>query len=206
MSMRMAGAILVAILVFAAEAATTPQVPSDAMRYQRDLTRNARSVWGLDAPVATFAAQIHQESRWRASARSSVGAQGIAQFMPATATWISGVYPELADNHPDNPAWAMRAMVSYDRWLWERVKAADNCSRMAMTLSSYNGGLGWIARDQKRAVAQGLQPLVWFGQVEQVNSGRAPAMFAENRGYPRAILLKWQPVYGLWGGRVECSH
>lgn len=31
-------------------------------QYRRDLTRSARLVWGLDAPVATVAAQIHQES------------------------------------------------------------------------------------------------------------------------------------------------
>lgn len=31
-------------------------------QYRRDLTRSARLVWGLDAPVATMAAQIHQES------------------------------------------------------------------------------------------------------------------------------------------------
>lgn len=65
-------------------------IPVEARQYQRELTRNARAVWGLNAPVSTFAAQIHQESQWNARARSPVGAQGLAQFMPATASWIAG--------------------------------------------------------------------------------------------------------------------
>ena len=181
------------------------EVPRDALRYQRDLTRHARAVWGLDAPVATFAAQIHQESRWRADARSPVGAQGIAQFMPATASWISGVY-RWGEAQPYNPGWAMRALVTYDRWLWDRVRAAEHCSRMAMSLSAYNGGLGWVYRDQKLAASRALNPAVWFGQVEKVNAGRSAANIAENRSYPRLILLKWQPVYAGWGKAVKCGE
>lgn len=45
------------------------QVPTAALRYRADLIRSSRSVWGMDAPVATFAGQIHQESQWRANAR-----------------------------------------------------------------------------------------------------------------------------------------
>ncbi|WZB64465.1 lytic transglycosylase domain-containing protein [Achromobacter xylosoxidans] len=47
----------------------------------------------MDAPVSTFAAQIHQESAWRPGAVSAVGAQGMAQFMPATSSWIAGLSP-----------------------------------------------------------------------------------------------------------------
>ncbi len=49
----------------------------------------------------------------------------------------------LSSREPFNPAWAIRALVSYDRWLWQRVSAASDCERMAMTLSGYNVGLGW---------------------------------------------------------------
>lgn len=179
-------------------------VPRDALRHQRDLTRHARAVWGMDAPVAVFAAQIHQESRWRADAVSPVGAQGIAQFMPATATWISGVY-RWGKAQPTNPAWAMRALVTYDRWLWDRVQASGDCERMAMSLSAYNGGMGWVYRDQKLAAQQGADRARWFGHVEKFNAGRGKANFAENRDYPRVILTRWQPVYALWGGEIKCA-
>ena len=48
------------------------QIPDTANRYKRDLIRNARLEWGLDAPISTLAAQIHQESTWNAEARSPV--------------------------------------------------------------------------------------------------------------------------------------
>ena len=50
------------------------QVPQPALQYRPLLTRTAHAVWGLDAPVAVFAAQVHQESAWRPSAVSHVGA------------------------------------------------------------------------------------------------------------------------------------
>jgi hypothetical protein len=179
-------------------------VPREAQRYQRDLTRTARFVWGIDAPIATFAAQIHQESGWNPDARSYAGAEGMAQFMPDTTTWISGAYP-LGTPEPFNPAWAMRALVTYDLHLWKRIKAADSCHRMAMTLSAYNGGLGWVYRDQALAEKSQLDRSRWFGHVELVNAGRSAAAFKENRGYPRKILLRWQPLYASWGGGVTCS-
>ncbi|HCE7275446.1 TPA: transglycosylase SLT domain-containing protein, partial [Pseudomonas aeruginosa] len=85
------------------------RIPTAAEQYRRTLVRSAHAGWGLSAPIATFAAQVHQESRWRADARSPVGAQGLAQFMPGTAEWIAGLYPAvLGTNQPFNPGWALR--------------------------------------------------------------------------------------------------
>lgn len=184
--------------------ACASDIPFAAKPYQRDLTRHAHAAWGLNAPVAAFAGQIHQESMWKAEARSHVGAQGLAQFMPATALWISGAY-KWGEPQPYNPGWALRALVTYDRHLWDRVKAANDCERMAMALSAYNGGLGWVYRDQKQAAASGLDRSRWFSHVEMVNAGRSAANWRENRGYPRNILMRWQPVYASWGGGITCS-
>jgi len=164
-------------------------------------------VWGIDAPVAVFAAQIHQESAWREAARSPVGAQGMAQFMPATADWIAKAYPaELGANQPFNPSWALRALVTYDRWLWERIQAADACHRMAFVLSSYNGGLGWVQRDRKAAADKGLEPGEWWASVETVNAGRSAANWRENRGYPERILKRHTPLYAANGfGQGVCQ-
>lgn len=179
-------------------------VPRDAARHQRELTRHARAVWGIDAPVALFASQIHQESRWRVNAQSVAGAQGIAQFMPATASWISGAY-KLGEPQPYNTGWALRALVTYDHHLWHKVAAISPCDRAAMTLSAYNGGLGWVYRDQALAARNGHDRTRWFGSVELFNAGRSGSNFTENRDYPRVILAKWQPVYASWGGAITCS-
>lgn len=125
--MRVLIAFVVALLGAAAPAAA--QVPSEALAYRAELTRNARAVWGIDAPVSSFAAQIHQESRWRVDAVSVVGARGMAQFMPSTVDWIAGAYPaELGEAQPFNPSWSIRALVRYDRHLWERITAAGACA------------------------------------------------------------------------------
>jgi soluble lytic murein transglycosylase-like protein len=180
---------------------TGPGIPRAAAPYRRDLVAASRAHWGLAAPVATFAAQIHQESAWNLRAQSPY-ANGLAQFTPATASWMGQIAPELGEPDVWNPAWAMRAMVRYDRWLWERVESDHECDRMALALSGYNGGLGWTKRDVRLAGASGADPRRWFGHVEKFNAGRAEWAFKENRGYPRNILLRWEPIYETsgWGG------
>lgn len=180
--------------------ANAAEPPTAALKYRSDVIRSARVDWGLNAPVADFAAQLHQESGWNPAARSPVGAQGLAQFMPSTADWIAGLMPHLAAREPWNPGWAIRALVSYDRWLWQRVVVPDGCERMAMTLSAYNGGLGWVNRDRRLARTSGLDDARWFGAVETVNAGRSAANWRENRHYPHRILRELAPRYLSWGG------
>lgn len=207
----LSGLILFVVLPVAAILSNVPParaaVPVEAQQYRRDLTRIAQAEWGLDAPVATFAAQVHQESRWRFNAKSPVGAQGLGQVMPTTATWLAQVFPEtLGKVEPYNPTWSLMALVSYDRWLANRIKGRNGCERHAMVLSSYNGGLGWLIRDRKMASAQGADPLTWFGSIERFNAGRSAAAFKENRGYPRLILKTFEAQYIADGwGKGVCS-
>ena len=165
------------------------QVPAAAQQYRAQLVRTAHSVWGLDAPVAVFAAQVHQESAWKPEAISRVGAGGLAQFMPATASWwcdLNKIAPAAC--LPHNPAWALRALVGYNKYLYDRMWVA---------LRAYNGGLGhW----QREAVASGAtQPT-----REQVDAAcgkarRAAVHCGENLQYPRRILNELQPRYSHWG-------
>lgn len=181
------------------------QVPRDAEQYRRTLVRSAHAEWGLDAPVATLAGQVHQESRWKPDAQSPAGAQGLAQFMPATSGWIAELYPDaLGANQPYNPGWALRALVKYDRYLYDRNQAASDCDRWAFALAAYNGGQGWVNRDRRTASAKGADQLAWFDSVERHNAGRSAANFRENRNYPRLILFRWEPLYvgAGWGTGV----
>lgn len=198
-----------ALLTASCQPAYADTIPRQAEQYRRTLIRAAHAEWGLDAPIAMLAAQVHQESAWRADARSPVGAQGLAQFMPGTSAWMAELYPKtLGANQPFNPGWALRAMVVYDRWLYARNQtAASGCDRWAFVLSAYNGGLGWVIRDRKLASAKGADQLVWFDSVERHNAGRSTGNFRENRHYPRVILLRWEPMYVAagWGSGV-CSE
>lgn len=182
------------------------QVPAGAFEHQRYLTREAQAQFGIDAPVARLAAQIHQESAWRPDVCSWAGACGLAQFMPKTAGWMAEIYPRaLEPADPTNPLWAIQAQVRYDHWLLQRIEAADACSRWAMTLSSYNGGIGWLHRDQRLATQAGADADQWFGHVERF-SRRADWAREENRGYVTRILLELEPRYAAagWPGRPVC--
>lgn len=176
-------------------------IPKAAQQHRSALIRTAHATWGLDAPIAVFAGQIHAESRWNANAKSPVGAQGLAQFMPATAAWLPSVAPGTGEPLPYNPRWAIHALIAYDLWIWKRVPAANKYNRMAFTLSAYNGGLGWVNRDKKLAARKGLDPLLWFDHVETVNAGRSAANKRENQNYPRIILrdFQWRYVDAGWG-------
>lgn len=182
-------------------------IPQAALRYRADTIRTTRAVWGMDGPVADFAAQIQQESGWNPKAHSSV-ADGLAEFTPATATWISGAY-HLGAAQPYNPAWALRALVTYDKDLWDKVQvipppSATACDKMAFTLSAYNGGIKWVPRDRAYAASFHVPEAEWFGAVE-LFSTRSPAAFKENRGYPKRILGTLAAAYASWGPGVDCS-
>ena len=178
------------VLMMALLSAPFPQpglasdIPRAAERHRAELIRVSRAVWGLGAPVAVFAAQVHTESWWRNGTVSPAGAQGLAQFLPSTAEWLPRAVPEL-----------------------DRLNGADACQRMAFTLSAYNGGIGWVGRDRKEAERQGRDPARWFGQVEKVNAGRSASSLRENRRYVRLILLERQYWYRKagWGPGVGCG-
>lgn len=187
--------LVMALATSVSKAAEQP-VPPEANRYKLTLKREAQRVWGLNAPVASFAAQIHQESAWNPEAKSTVGAQGLSQFMPGTATWISGLYPSLEERAPLNPTWAIRALVIYDTHLYTAVRHADDdCQRFAFALSAYNGGLGWVNKRQ----AASNHPGRCFDMTCDINPGITPAAQRENARYPRVILQRHQATYAQWG-------
>lgn len=182
-------------------------IPRNALRYRLDLTRTAQAAWGLDAPVAAFAAQIHQESGWNPQAVSQVGAHGMAQFMPGTARWWCDFnHLSASECQPTNSTWAMRALVGYDLWLYQRVHGNSEFDRLWAALRAYNGGLGHWQME-----AATVNPSAGSGQWPDrvaVDSAcgqarRHISFCAENLGYPKRILVDLQPRYLLWGRGVS---
>lgn len=208
--------ILIAIALLAWGGFFTPvhaQVPAQAVKYRAELVRAAHSQWGLDAPIAALAAQVHQESGWRPDAVSRVGAAGMAQFMPATSAWwcqLNKLSP--AQCQPANPVWALRALAGYDKYLWDRVPARfDAHDRLWVALRGYNGGLGhWqaeakVAQASLRQAAALMQlqsdTLLPSRQAVDAACGRARRHIshcAENLGYPQRILVVLRPRYAAW--------
>ncbi len=82
-------------------------------------------------PVEFFARVIWQQSRFDAQAVSPKGAAGIAQFMPATASWHG-----LAD--PFEPVEALRHSAAYLRELLDRF------GNLGLAAAAYNAGPGRV--------------------------------------------------------------
>jgi soluble lytic murein transglycosylase-like protein len=85
----------------------------------------------FDLSPALIEAVVWQESRWRANARSPVGARGLAQLMPGTAREM-GVNPDDPFANLEGGARYMRAQL--DRFDGDLEKA----------LAAYNAGPGRV--------------------------------------------------------------
>ncbi len=191
------GALAMLLLIGWAVAA----VPPAAEQYRRDLVRAAHSAWGLDAPIATLAAQVHAESAWRPRAVSWAGARGLAQFMPSTAAGLARQYTELRPANAFDPRWSLRAQATLMRDLRRQSEpAAGECHLHALAAASYNQGPAWTRRQRDASPT----PLRWFGATEAINPGKRHAAWVETHGYVRRILIDLEPVYvaAAWGRGV----
>ena len=182
------------VLLLISFCSSASDISNNSLRYKRFLIQEARLEHGLNAPIALLAGLIHQESRWRSDVKSPVGASGLSQFMPKTAKWMGDIDSRLVKTDTIDPKWSIRAMSVYTRWLKDRVTGYNNCEDWALALSAYNGGIGWIWKDQRIAKSKGLDDSKWFDNVE-LNSDRSKAAFEENRHYVDVIINKWQEVY-----------
>lgn len=196
--------VLIALAVFVIPDAHA-QIPREALTYRATLEREIVIQWPDGPEIALYAAQIHQESTWNPSAASRF-ASGLSQFTPSTARWMGSIDASLHPAEPLEPAWALRAIVVYNRWLYARVRNDPPvCDRLAFTLSAYNGGLAWTRRDRNLARLAGADPNRWFGHVEHYTTRSAWAQ-KENRHYVRRILRELHPRYvaGGWPSDLSC--
>jgi len=181
------------------------QIPQDAWQYRSQLMQSAWRIHGPNAPTATLAAQIHQESAWRIRAVSWAGAEGLAQFMPGTSRDAAARWP--SDCEPANPfssAWAFACRDRYMRSLKapNMTGALSECDDWAFRLRAYNGGLGWIRKDRALTAMAGDNPDSWRA-VESYNSGRRKSAWIENTEYP-ARIYRLESRYSGWGRALGC--
>lgn len=118
--------------------------------------------YGLD--WLAVAAQAYQESGLDQSRRSEVGAVGLMQIMPKTASHPPVSIPDIT-----NPEDNIHAGVKYMAYLLNEVfsdPAIDSKDRYDFALAAYNAGPGRVHQLRKRTRSMGLDPNRWFGNVE----------------------------------------
>ena len=142
-----------------------------------------------DVDWLLMAAQGYQESQLNQAARSPVGAIGVMQVMPATGKDLGvGDISEVEAN--------IHAGVKYMRWMIDEYYGQEPMTRLDKALfafASYNAGAGRISQMRKEAAKRGLDPNVWFNNVEYV---AAEKIGAETVTYV-ANIYKYYIAYRL---------
>ena len=111
-----------------------------------------------------LAAQGYQESKLNQSERSPGGAVGIMQVKPKFAAAAPISIPNVAQADPNIHAGAKMLRNIADTYFNDPQLTPVN--RTLMVFASYNAGPNRIARLRKEAAQAGLNPNVWFGNVE----------------------------------------
>lgn len=135
-------------------------------------------------------AQGFQESQLDQGARSRAGAVGVMQLLPSTAKGIgvSGV-ESSADRNIEAGSKYLRLIA--DTYLDDPEITPVN--RLLLSFAAYNAGPGNLMKFRRLAEKSGLDPNVWFGNVEQAAAriiGRETVDYVGN-------IYKYYVVYKL---------
>ena len=142
-----------------------------------DVFRKYAGKYDLD--FLLMLAQGYQESGLDQSAKSHVGAIGVMQVMPATGKELKvGDIRQVESN--------IHAGVKYIRFMIDQYFANEPMDRLNKGLfafASYNAGPGRVRQLRKEAQSRGLNPNVWFNNVERIAGervGRETVQYVSN--------------------------
>jgi len=151
-----------------------------------------------DVDWLLMAAQGYQESQLNQQAKSKVGAIGVMQVMPATGKDMNvGDIRQVENN--------INAGIKYMRWMMDHYYADAPMTKLDKALfafASYNAGPGRISGLRKEAARRGLDPNVWFHNVEYV---AAEKIGAETVNYVGNIFKYYVAYRLLMEQRAEKS-
>ncbi len=144
-----------------------------------------------------LAALAYQESRLDQSVRSHAGAIGVMQILPTTAGDKNVNISQIEIIEPN-----IHAGTKYLRFMANRYFGEDSgidpFNRAFFSFASYNAGPAKVARMRKEAEKMGLDPNVWFNNVEVVAAktiGRETVQYVSN-------ILKYYVAYKLLSDKI----
>lgn len=189
--------VLALILVFAAPARSAV-FPS---KYDAAIEAAAKRYLPT-VPWRLYKAQLWQESRLDPAARSPAGAEGLAQFMPATWAEQSRALGLAALARTDADASVTLGAVYMARlrrqWAVERPWR----DRHSLALASYNAGLGHILGAQRachrlqRDWPEGPAPRLYVEIMVCLPSITGPRHSRETLAYAPGIFRWWAMLEG----------
>lgn len=112
-----------------------------------------------------LAAQGYQESGLDQSKKSRSGALGVMQIKPSTAADKSVGIPDISST--DNNIHAGTKYLVYLRDSYFGSDEIEPMARIHLSLAGYNAGPNRIQQLRKKAESMGLDPNVWFFNVER---------------------------------------
>ncbi len=121
-----------------------------------------------DVDYLLMAAQGYQESQLDQNARSHVGAIGVMQLMPATGKEQN--VGDITQIEPNIHAGVKYMRVTADTYF--KDQPIDKLNKALFTFASYNAGPGRIRQLRRETERRGLDPNVWFGNVEVIVAER----------------------------------
>ncbi|MDL2402675.1 transglycosylase SLT domain-containing protein [Rhizobium mayense] len=161
-----------------------------------DLFRQHANTYSFD--YLMLIAQGYQESQLDQQRRSARGAVGIMQLLPATAAdkavGITGIDKDESKN--------IEAASKYLRYLVSTYitdAGITDRDRLLFAFAAYNAGPGNLAKFRKKAIDMGLDPNVWFGNVENAAAaivGRETVQYVSN-------IYKYYVAYSLLAARDQ---
>lgn len=143
-------------------------------------------------------ALAYQESTLDQSVRSAVGAVGVMQMMPVTADGKNVNIANIEKIEPNIHAGTKYLNFMADRY-FPPEKKLDALNRALFTFASYNAGPNRVAKLRAEAAEMGLDPNVWFDNVEVVAAkriGRETVQYVSN-------IMKYYIAYKMLPGHFD---
>ncbi|HTA56804.1 MAG TPA: transglycosylase SLT domain-containing protein [Candidatus Baltobacteraceae bacterium] len=155
-------------------------------------------------PWMLIAAEAYQESGLNQEAKSGVGAIGVMQVMPTTAASSPVNIPDVTTVDPNIHAGVK--LLKFIRDDYFKNDPMDPLNKTLMTLAAYNAGPGRIKQCRQLAADMGLNPNVWFKNVEYAV---AKKVGAETVGYVSNIYkyyLGWKLMTEREAARTQLKQ
>ena len=148
-----------------------------------------------DLDYLLMAAQGYQESTLDQDVKSPVGAIGVMQIMPATGKELN--VGDISEVEPN-----IHAGVKYMRFMVDQYfkdEPMDRLNKGPHDVRGLQRGPGRLRQLRRETEKRGLDPNVWFGNVERVASeriGRETVTYVSN-------IYKYYVAYRLWTDQQE---